>query len=113
MIKIYTAPTTFEAHLIRSILEAQDVEAVVTNEEFSAYGTLGLPEVWVHEKDLEVVQEVLKKLQESDKKDGALSITDPDEAGSLSLKKSAWVCEQCQEENPANFETCWKCSDST
>ncbi len=113
MIKIYTAPTTFEAHLVRSILEAQNVEAVVTNEGFSAYGTLGLPEVWVHEKDLEVVREVLKKLQESDKKDGALSIADPSDEGALSLNTSAWVCKQCQEENPANFETCWKCSQTT
>lgn len=103
LIKVYTAPTPFEAHFVRSLLEHRRIPAEVVNDGFSPYGMIAC-EVWVDELYTAVAEEVLREMREN-KKDGALSITDPaPERGALSI-----ACRHCSEENPQGFEVCWSC----
>lgn len=114
-LKVYTAPTPFEAHFVRSLLEQRGVPARVMNENFSPYGTIQ-PEVWIAEADLEVASEVLEVLQRGREEDGALSIADvTDETGRLSIDGTSGavsLCPGCGEENPSHFEVCWQCGES-
>lgn len=114
-VKVYTAPTPFEAHFVRSLLEQRGVPAQVKNENFSPYGTIQ-PEVWISEGDLEAASEVLDVLRRGRDEDGALSIADvSDEAGRLSVDETSGaisLCSSCGEENPAHFEVCWQCGET-
>ncbi len=115
VIKVFTAPTAFEAHFVRSVLEQHGVVAMVRNDTFSPYG-LEQPEVWVQPECLEVVEEVLAMLRSSSDADGALSLAEVDgEAGRLSLDADAGavsLCRGCGEENPRHFEICWRCGEA-
>jgi hypothetical protein len=96
MHKLYTAHDLIEAQLIRSILHARGIEAVVANEALQAgVGELPMvetwPEVWICEsRDWDNAVEALRSYEQR-------------EVG------SDWTCTQCQEINPGTFDVCWAC----
>ena len=84
-VKVYAAPTPFEAHLVRSLFENRGVPAQVRNDTFSPYGTV-LPEVWVEERYAETIREVLSELAQGPEEDGQLSLAEPeDQDGAVSI----------------------------
>ena len=98
MIKIYTAPTLPDAHLVLGLLTQAGIDARVFNE--NAQSVMGeipfhqaWPQVWImDEGDAKQARELIDQIERSQVPSGAV------------------FCPHCQEENPANFRTCWNCS---
>lgn len=98
MKSIYLAGSLMEAELFRDRLRQSGIDSMVKNREIQ--GALGelplslLPEVWIlDDKDLEAAQDEAQAFEARRKQDSG-----PDK-----------ICNHCQEENPGNFELCWKC----
>ena len=97
MNRIYQAADLPEAHLIAGLLRQAGIDARVLNE--NAQGGLGdipfgevYPEVWIiSAADFARANALIKDYERT-----------PAESGSA-------FCRACSEENPANFELCWKC----
>lgn len=98
-LRLYRASSLPEAHLLRTMLEAEGIDAFVKNELLAgAIGELPmmatLPEVWlVRGADESRARSVLDGYRERSK-----SKLGPDVA-----------CPACGSDNPSNFELCWKC----
>lgn len=98
MKKIYTAENLIEANIMLDLLEHAGVKARLFNE--NAQGGLGeipftnaYPEVWV--------------LNDNDFSRGQVVASDYD---NLPIETGITFCRACGEENPRNFQLCWKCS---
>ena len=97
MQRVYTAGTLIEAHLIQQMLKAESIKALVFNE--NAQGALGelpttetWPEVWIEDNSCEQLARSIIKHYDSS-----------------TSSEMCRRCEQCEEENPSNFELCWSC----
>ena len=99
MIRIYKAANLPQAHLLAGLLRHANIAVRVFNE--NAQGGLGelpfgevYPEVWIEdEQALSKANAIIQDFDHS-----------PAEPGSV-------FCRACNEENPANFELCWKCGE--
>ena len=97
MIRIYQAANLPEAHLVAGLLRHAGIEARVLRE--NAQGGLGdipfgeaYPEVWIeHQTDVVRAKALVAEFE------------------SVSVETASVTCPACGEENPANFELCWKC----
>lgn len=97
MFKLYSAANLQEAYLLLHRLEQAGIEARVLNEH--AHGGLGelpfthvYPEVWlVDAADAARARAVLAEQARA-----------PENA-------AVRHCRACREENPGNFESCWRC----
>lgn len=83
---------------MRSYLEQHDIPSTLRNEHTSAVvGDLpfvnSYPEIWVADELHEQAMTLLNELQHQ------------------ADNGAPWVCARCQENNPANFELCWQCSE--
>ena len=100
MVRIYSAATLPDAHLVRGLLGQAGIDARVFNENLQ--GGLGeipfthaYPEVWiVNEGDLQRAREVICQIERP-------------AAGST----SSMVCPRCQEISPGHFQVCWNCGN--
>jgi predicted aconitase len=96
MVRVYSAPTLPDAHLIAALLGQEGIEARVFNE--NAQGGLGeipfmhaWPEVWViDERFANRARELIRALERTD-------------------TTSQVTCTACGETNPSNFQLCWNC----
>ena len=99
MIRIYQAADLPEAHLVAGLLRRAGIAARVLRE--NAQGGLGdipfgeaYPEVWIeHPVDFERANAVI------------------DEFERPATPVAPVFCPVCAEENPGNFELCWKCGE--
>ena len=99
MIRIYQAANLPQAHLLAGLLRHANIAVRVFNE--NAQGGLGelpfsevYPEVWIEDAaDLSKANAIIKHFEDA-----------PVETGSV-------FCRACNEENPSNFELCWKCGE--
>ena len=97
MIRIYQAADLPEAHLVAGLLRHAGIDSRVLKE--NAQGGLGdipfgeaYPEVWIeHSADLDRANAIIAEFE-----------SPPIDSGSV-------ACPACSEENPGNFELCWKC----
>src|SRR5262245_674455 len=97
MIKAYTAANLQDAHILLGLLASCGIKARVLNA--SAQGGLGeipfmhtYPEIWLEDvRDLPEARTIIEEFER------------PPRGGSPRR------CPNCQEENPARFELCWKC----
>ncbi|HVK57133.1 MAG TPA: DUF2007 domain-containing protein [Burkholderiales bacterium] len=97
MRKVYTAGNLPEAHLILHLLRNQGIDARVFNENAcSVFGELplsaSLPEVWVTDVAYE-----------------ARAIQMIDTFRQQAASGVVHLCTECGEQNPGEFEICWKC----
>ena len=98
MLKIYSAPTLPDAHLVRGFLAQAGIDARVFNE--NAQSVMGeipfhqaWPEVWImNEGDAKQAQDLIHQMEQPH------------------APSAAAFCPHCQEENPAHFHTCWNCA---
>ena len=99
MIRIYKAANLPQAYLLAGLLRHAGIAIRVFNE--NAQGGLGeipfseaYPEVWIENAtDFDKAKAVIAHFESA-----------PVETGSV-------FCHACKEENPANFELCWKCGE--
>ena len=97
MIRIYQAANLPQAHLVAGLLRQAGIDARVLKE--NAQGGLGdipfgeaYPEVWIeHETDEVRAKEIVAEFE------------------SVPVEIASVACPVCGEENPGNFELCWKC----
>jgi len=96
MKKLFTHENRMIVFNLKNVLQAEGIETIVVNE-FAAGGAGDLatfdtwPELWVEDDDkLEQAQVIIQ---------GILS-------GSAT---NDWFCRNCQEQNDASFQFCWKC----
>ena len=97
MIRIYQAANLPQAHLVAGLLRHAGIEARVLKE--TAQGGLGdipfgeaYPEVWIENKeDVVRANAIIAEFE------------------SVSVDSGSVACPACGEENPGNFELCWKC----
>ena len=100
MTKVYTAQNPVDAHLVKGLLEDQDISATVVGEFlFGARGEVPLttdtcPTVWV--------------LDDADSERAVQLIATFGEAQKASSTVGVWRC-SCGEENEEQFLECWNC----
>ncbi len=99
MKKVYAAANLAEAYHVLNLLADEGIAAKVFNE--NAQGALGelplnaYPEVWVEcDNDLERARGIIKEYETP--------------VGDIKSIK----CRHCGEENPGNFQLCWRCSSA-
>ena len=95
---VYTAKHPTEAHLIRGMLEAEGIRAIVRGDQlYGAYGELPvLPTVWILDASLaaqaqRVVVEYLRG------------------GAAQKYRHERWSCAQCGEALEGQFTECWNC----
>ena len=97
MVRIYSAATLPDAHLVRGLLGQAGIDARVFNENLQ--GGLGeipfthaYPEVWiVDERDLQRAREVILQIERPVPGSGSM------------------ICPRCREVGPGHFQVCWNC----
>ncbi|HKQ30638.1 MAG TPA: DUF2007 domain-containing protein [Burkholderiales bacterium] len=100
MLRLYAAPTLAEAYLVLHALERAGIATHVLNQH--AQGGLGdipftqaWPEVWIASvSDVIRAREVVAEYE-------AAHVSGPPRR-----------CRRCGEDNPATFESCWRCGDA-
>ncbi len=100
MIKIYSAATLPDAHLVRGLLGQAGIDATVFNENLQ--GGLGeipfthaYPEVWiVDERDLQRARDVIRQIEQPAPSSGSV------------------ICPRCHEGSPGHFQVCWNCGEA-
>jgi hypothetical protein len=100
MVKVYSAATLPDAHLVRGLLGQAGIDATVFNENLQ--GGLGeipfthaYPEVWiVDERDLQRAREVIRRIERPAPGLGSV------------------ICPRCHEGSPGHFEVCWNCGEA-
>lgn len=101
MKKVYIAKNPADAHLLKGLLEGENIEAEVRGE--FLYGVRGevpitpdtCPSVWVvDDSDYEKAMELVSAIRDG-------------ESPNL-IKGEAWRCD-CGEENESQFTECWSC----
>lgn len=99
MIRIYQAANLPQAHLLAGLLRHAGIAVRIFNE--NAQGGMGeipfgetYPEIWIENAADKLRADTVIAAFE-----GA-----PVDSGSV-------FCRSCSEENPANFELCWKCGE--
>jgi len=100
--RVYIPKDPVEAHLVKGLLEGEDIKVLVKGEAlWSIRGEVPItpetcPSVWVIEdSDYERAIEVLSALP--------LGEASPPEEG------GEWRCGQCGEMNESQFTECWQC----
>jgi hypothetical protein len=106
IVAVYAAADEPEAYLVKDLLENMGIRArVVDGTLLGARGALPFgvdtgPQVWVMQVDSERARQIIAK-QESQR-----------QTGESSGSAHPWVCPQCGQKVPGNFDTCWNCEHS-
>ena len=99
MLRVYSAASLPDAHLVRGLLGQAGIDATVFNENLQ--GGLGeipfthaYPEVWIVDKrDLQRAREVIRQIERPAPGLGSI------------------VCPRCQQGSPGHFQICWNCGE--
>lgn len=99
MVRIYSAASLPDAHLMRGLLGQAGIDATVFNENLQ--GGLGeipfthaYPEVWiVDECNLQRAREVISQIERPAQGLGSI------------------FCPRCHEGSPGHFQICWNCEE--
>ena len=102
MKQVYVARNPADAHLLKGILEGENIQAVVRGEFlWGARGEVPItpetcPSVWViDDADYERAVELIEGFRSEE------TMGD--------LGKKEWKCNQCGESNEGQFTECWQC----
>ncbi|RKD91397.1 putative signal transducing protein [Mangrovibacterium diazotrophicum] len=60
---VFTTAEAFKAEIAKEILDDNDIKCVVMNQQDSVIPSIGEIEIYVHENDLELALDILKKLK--------------------------------------------------
>jgi hypothetical protein len=100
--KVYDAKNPADAHLLKGLLEGENIQAVVRGEYL--WGTRGeipltfdtCPSVWVSEDDYDRTMELVSAFRPVG------SVTELPQS-------EEWKCPGCSETNESQFTECWQC----
>jgi hypothetical protein len=105
MKKVYTATNPVIAHLVKGILESENIQSIVQGEFlWGARGEIPItpetsPSVWVlDDADYDHAGEIISNFE-------AEGIND-------NLEIMEWKCSKCGETNEGQFSECWQCGTS-
>jgi uncharacterized paraquat-inducible protein A len=97
MLRVYSAGSLLDAHLVQNLLTEAGIETQILNE-YAQGGTGEIPfnqtypEVWLlNESDYTAARKIIASFEQR-----------PDATATL-------VCSECKEINPESFEVCWRC----
>ncbi|HBV75865.1 MULTISPECIES: putative signal transducing protein [Vibrio] len=100
--KIFSAHDPIEAHIVRGLLESQNIHAEVHSDNiFSLKGEIPMtndtdPYVWlVNDRFEKQAKDIITEYE--NRKDDELP---------------NWICNQCNESVEATFAVCWNCGNS-
>ncbi len=96
MKRVHSAHNIQQANLILHYLEQHNIKAIILNQyNQGALGELpfthGYPEIWVEEAVNDQAAKLITSFE------------------NLPLSDKTILCNNCQETNPDNFESCWSC----
>ena len=105
MKKVFIATNPVNAHLLKGVLEGENIQSVVQGEYlWGARGEIPVtsetsPSVWVvDDADYDRAMEIVSNFQaEEDNSD---------------LRSAEWKCKKCGERNEGQFTECWQCGTS-
>jgi Putative prokaryotic signal transducing protein len=97
MIRCYRAANLLEAHMLRDLLEQENIKTHVFNE--NAQGGVGeipfthtYPELWLEDDlQLERARQIIRAFE------------------SPATESASRQCQHCGELNPGSFQLCWNC----
>jgi hypothetical protein len=97
MLLLFRASDRVQAYVVRDVLSFNGIKAHVFNEHMSSIvgdvpPDVALPQVWL-----------------DDDADHARAVTVLRDHFAAGKRTGTLFCRACSEENPATFETCWKC----
>src|SRR5690606_17888944 len=98
LVRVYTAADAGDAHLVRDLLAAEGVRAVIQGENLSmARGEIPLgpttaPSVWVREGDVPQARALIEAFERP-----------------TPSQRPAWTCPNCGERIEGQFSECWRC----
>jgi hypothetical protein len=101
MQRIYSARDSTEAEFVKSLLEAEEIQAIVQGSALDAargdipYSANSLPSVWVNDPDLDRATQIVEEFRR-----GGPAVTQ---------SQTAWICPKCGEKLEGQFTTCWNC----
>lgn len=102
MKKVYVAKNPADAHLVKGLLDGENIPAVVQGEFlWGVRGEVPLipetsPSVWVVEdSDYDQAKELVNSFELG--------------AGRTPAENQDWKCSRCGEENEGGFTDCWNC----
>jgi len=99
MVKVYSAASLPDAHLVLGLLKQAGIDGRVFNENLQ--GGLGeipfthaYPEVWiVDERYMQRAREVIRQMEQQ------------------AARSDYVVCGSCHESSPGHFQVCWNCGE--
>jgi hypothetical protein len=102
MQRVYSSPSTAEAHLVQGYLEQAGVHATVQGGELGGLlGAVPITEtyasVWVADEEVERAEELVEEFLSSQTAEGGATL---------------WRCPNCGEELEPQFSDCWNCGTS-
>ncbi len=104
MKRVYIAANPADAHLLKGLLEGEDIPAVIQGEFlWNVRGEIPIteetrPSVWVNDSDYDRAMELVATFVSSE--------NPPPEEG------KEWKCNGCGELNESQFTECWQCGKS-
>ena len=99
MRKVFSSAEMTNAKIVRDLLAANEIDAILLNENTSsgAYVGIGLvmAEVWVQdESQFQAAKKLVRQFQ------------------TANASHMDWPCATCDEINPGTFDVCWNCDSA-
>ncbi|EEX91839.1 hypothetical protein VIOR3934_06174 [Vibrio orientalis CIP 102891 = ATCC 33934] len=99
--KVFSAVTPTEAHIICELLKSQSIDCEVRGEGIFGlqgeipFGESSEPYIWLFDqRDSAKASEIIREFQSEQ-------------------EKQDWQCDQCGEQNEGQFGACWQCGSVT
>jgi Putative prokaryotic signal transducing protein len=94
MIRVYAAENPVEAYLVKGLLEARGLDAVVLDEHLGDY-----PSVWVEpSSNVEIARQVIVDFRHTNTMG--------------EIQTGLWCCSTCDENIEPQFTMCWQCGSN-
>jgi hypothetical protein len=102
IVEVSLAANTPEAHLIKSLLEDNGIQARIVDETMYGAGPMPFdlsagPRIWTTRADAERARQIIEQWETEHRTGGASSSLRP------------WACPHCGQEVPGEFDVCWNC----
>jgi hypothetical protein len=76
---------------------------------FSARGSTAMTLIWPHRKRSLILFDSMRDAVEASLESAKKAVEQRKTAGIKQDDEPSWICPYCHEDNPGNFQECWKC----
>jgi hypothetical protein len=105
---LFSAGTVSAHNTWGRMLWSEDLTGLKDVSFFTARGTTTMTLFWAERKRRMVLFESLRRVMDASLESAERSEAQ-DRAEIKDQPEPSWICPNCHEENPGNFEECWKC----